>query len=125
MHNTERLAGDFMEYERAELASYPLGIPSPRGSKWKSYIQSRLRTLCRGMDVYATREYAQLRLTQYINSTREMDEMVKTIANNRPTIFFIGGAQFSPSSPIGMWHNFQFIEFQYFIQVSQKLLRIN
>lgn len=102
MHNTTRLAGDYIEYEQAELASYSMGIPSPRGSKWRTYIQSRLKTLPRGMAVYATREYAKIRLTQYIDSTRAMDEIAKQITGNKPSVFHIGGSEPSPNTPIGM-----------------------
>lgn len=137
MHNTERLAGNYTAYEQAELASYPMGVPSPRGSRWKTYTKSRLKTLGRGLAVYATSEYAQIRLTQYINSTRAMDEIAKTITNNIPSVVHIGGAQMSPNSPIGMsWFLFDFVSlfhssgninvfnwsiiFSLFVQVSRK-----
>lgn len=112
MHNTDRLAGDFTAFERADLQSHPMGIPSPRESSWRSYICSRLRTLTRGMAVYATREYAQIRLTQYIDSTKAMDEIAKKITNNVPSVVHIGGAKMTPNSPIGMilirFHVFHF-----------------
>lgn len=101
----DRLKGDFDEFEKRDLALYQQQhhvSASPRGVRWRPYIEHRIRVRRRGLAVYATRKYARLGLDKYIHSNRESDEIAVKITNNRPTMIYLGAAELAPNRPIGI-----------------------
>jgi len=96
------LTGEYTVQEQADLHSYPLGVPSPKGSRWRDYLQHRIKMLFKGMAVYATQKYARLDLDKYIKSNRAMDKIALQVTKNQPTIVHIGAAELAPNRPIGI-----------------------
>lgn len=54
------------------------------------------------MEVYASHPYSRLKMDKYIESNRAIDKITKKLCNNEQSIAYIGGAEFSPNSPIGI-----------------------
>lgn len=96
---------NFEAIEKADFAQHQAAfgyMPSPRGRYWRSYIENRMRLLRRGLDAYATQQYARHDLHHYIESNRESDKVAAIITNNMPTMIYLGGAEMSPNRPIGI-----------------------
>lgn len=92
------------QLDRENRVKYPV-MPSPRGIHWVHYIKHRLCMLERGMEAYARRRYARLSFDKHCESQREQDLLAGQITKNEPSLVMIGGAQISPSSPIGIKKN--------------------
>lgn len=80
-------------------------IPSPRGVFWKSYVQHRLKMFEDGLATYANQKYARLSLDKYIESNRAIDRIAARLTNKQKSIIYIGAAEISPNSPIGIRKN--------------------
>jgi len=75
-------------------------MPSDMGIYWWDYICHRLRTMKRGMDVYATDKYTRLNLDKYILSNRVCDNVAVMMTNNKSCLAHYGGAQIAPNRPM-------------------------
>lgn len=55
-----------------------------------------------GLGVYATRKYARLNFDKYVGENRAMDNFAASLTKKMPSIVYLGAAQVSPNSPIGI-----------------------
>lgn len=94
----------FTIQEQTDRNSYPI-MPSPRGVRWRSYIQHRLTVFEDGLAVYANQKYARLSLDKYIESNRAIDKIAAFLTNKLKSIIYIGAAEMSPNSPIKIRKN--------------------
>lgn len=96
---------DFKAIEEEDFANHQRTfgyMPSPRGVHYLSYIENRMRLLHRGLEAYATQEYARHDLHHYIESNRMSDKVAHMITNNMPCMIYLGAAEMSPNRPIGI-----------------------
>lgn len=88
--------------EQSYLSKF-LWMPSPKGKDtWKTYIKYRIEMMQKAMDVYATRKYSRTKLYHYMESNRASDNVAKELTKGKPAVAMVGGANISPSSPIGI-----------------------
>lgn len=91
----------FKEMEQHDREEYPV-MPSPRGVLWRSYIQHKLKMFEAGIAAYANRKYARFGLDKHIQSYRAIDKIAASLTNRLKSIIYIGAAEISPNSPIGI-----------------------
>lgn len=92
---------EYMEKcDRNAVAAEIGEMPSPHGTHWASYIQHRLRVMQCGIEEYATRNYARLRLDKYIEWHRAIDKLAGQLVNHKPAIVMFGNGQMPANSPI-------------------------
>lgn len=88
------------ENDRNAIAAEIGEMPSPHGVYWAAYIQHRLHVMQCGIEQYATRSYARLRLDKHIQSHRAMDKLTGFLCNHKPAIVMLGAGAQIPNSPI-------------------------
>lgn len=89
----------FDEEAEADRNSHPV-MPSDMGANWWDYICHKLRTMKKGMNVYASDKYTRLSLDKYILSNRVCDNFAVMVTNNKSCIVHYGGVQMSPNRPL-------------------------
>lgn len=76
-------------------------MPSDMGDNWWDYIRHRLKTMKRGMDVYASDKYTRLfSLDKYIVSNRVCDNVAGMVTNYRSCLVHLGNVEMAPNRPI-------------------------
>lgn len=97
----EKLVKRFKREEEADLQMY--NNPSPRGIRWRVYIEHRFRMAVNGIPAYTKKYYARLRFGKYIDVNRILDEMaMKIVPNGRRALIYLGAADIAPDSPISI-----------------------
>lgn len=95
----KRLAANFEDRAAAHRESYPIP-PSPCGLQYWNYIRNALRFWTEGINVYTQSTYSKMAFDKYVHTQRVNDKILKKLTNKESSILFIGGAEFSPNSPI-------------------------
>lgn len=100
----ERLTHAFKVAEQNDRNEY-IVMPSPRGRFWLSYVQHRLKMFEGALGAYANQRYARLGFDKYVQTNRTIDRIAASLTNKLKSIIYIGSAEFSPNSPIGIRKN--------------------
>lgn len=100
--------GDFKTEEMRELEDrtrYPT-LPSIQSPvSWRDYIIHRLRMARRSIAIFTSLRYTRMLGDKYVTTTRAVDKIANRIIHNKPAIVFMGNAEMSSNSPIGIRKN--------------------
>lgn len=94
------IVGDLEIRRRLDRQNNYARMPSANGLEWMNFIVHHLKFFNETLRTYTKPRYTHLAFDKFINTQSAIDGIVKELTQQKPTMFFIGGAQFSPSSPI-------------------------
>lgn len=95
----DRLVGNYEK--EADAHRHSIGImPTPCGPNVWTYIDHKLLFWTRGINLYTTASYAKMAFDKHSQCQGSIDRIVNYLTNRKSSLFFIGGAEFSPNSPI-------------------------